>query len=111
MTLPVQVLEEEDALAAPAAQSPRAMNPLVLNSAGLGLDPVGELRDLIRSYNPAVVCLSETKQKQRATERLKWSLGFRHGLCVESKGKGVAGSCCGGEIVLMCLFGHGVNII
>ena len=62
---------------------------LVLNSRGLGLDAaVGELRDLIRSYDPAVVFLCETKQKQKSMERLQWSLGFRHGVCVEGKGKG-----------------------
>jgi hypothetical protein len=38
------------------------MNLLSLNIRGLGLDPaVGELRDLIRSYNPEVVFLCETK--------------------------------------------------
>ena len=27
-------------------------------------------------------------KKQKYMERLQWSLGFRHGVCVESKGKG-----------------------
>jgi hypothetical protein len=62
---------------------------LGLKSRGLGLNPaVGELRDLIRSYNPAVVFLNETKQKKQYMERLQWSMGFRHGVCVEGKGKG-----------------------
>ena len=49
---------------------------------------VGELRDLVRFYNPVIVFLCETKQKQRVMERLQWSLGFRYGVCVEGKGKG-----------------------
>jgi hypothetical protein len=48
---------------------------------------VGELRDLIRSYNPAVVFLCETKKKSKAMERVMWSLGFRHGVAVDCKGK------------------------
>jgi exonuclease III len=65
------------------------MNILGLNCRGLGLDAaVCELRDLTRSYNPAVVFLSETKQKKKTMERLQWSLGFRHGVCVDGKGKG-----------------------
>ena len=48
---------------------------------------VGELRDLIRSYNPAVVFLSETKKSAKAMERLKWSLGFRRGVAVNCAGK------------------------
>jgi hypothetical protein len=60
------------------------MNILALNSRGLGLDPaVGELRDLVRSFNPVVVFLCETKQKKRYMEKLQWSMGFRHGVCVE----------------------------
>ena len=52
------------------------------------MDPtVGELRDLIRSYNPAVVFLLETKKSSRAMERLKWSLGFRQGVVVNCNGK------------------------
>jgi hypothetical protein len=40
------------------------MNLLSLNCRGLGLDAaVGELRDLCRSYNPAVVFLCETKKE------------------------------------------------
>jgi hypothetical protein len=65
------------------------MNILSLNYRGLGLEAaVGEVRDLIRSYNPAVVFLCETKQKKKIMDRLQWSLGFRHGVCVEGKGKG-----------------------
>jgi hypothetical protein len=64
------------------------MNILILNCRGLGLaSAVGELRDLTRSLNPAVVFLSETKQKRRTMERLQWSLGFRHGVSVDCKGK------------------------
>ena len=48
---------------------------------------VGELRDLIRSYNPAVVFLCETKKKARAMVRLKWSLGFRCGMAVDCQGR------------------------
>ena len=47
---------------------------------------VGELRDLIRSYNPAVVFLSETKKKARAMEKPKWSLGFKSGVAVDCQG-------------------------
>ncbi|XP_071681350.1 uncharacterized protein [Lolium perenne] len=64
------------------------MNLLGLNCRGLGLDAaVGELRDLVRSYNPAVVFLSETKRKARAMEKLKWSLGFKHGVAVDCDGR------------------------
>lgn len=48
---------------------------------------VGELRDLIWSYNPAVVFLCETKKKARAMERIRWSLGFRNGVAVDSVGQ------------------------
>ena len=64
------------------------MNLLVWNYRGLGLDPtVGELRNLIRSYSPAVVFLSETKKKARARENIKWSLGFRQGVAVDCEGR------------------------
>jgi exonuclease III len=65
------------------------MNIFSQNYRGLGLDSAsGELRDLIRSYNPAVVFLSETKMKSKAMDRLRWSMGFRNGITVEGKGKG-----------------------
>jgi hypothetical protein len=65
------------------------MNLLALNTRGLGLaSALGELRDLVRSYNPRVVYLCETKQKKKTMDRLQWSLGFRHGICVEGRGKG-----------------------
>ena len=52
------------------------------------MDPtVGELRDLIRSYNPVVVFLSKTKKNARAMERLKWRLGFRSGVAVDYNGR------------------------
>jgi hypothetical protein len=35
-----------------------------------------------------MVFLSETKQKKQYMERLEWSMGFSHGVCVEGKGKG-----------------------
>jgi hypothetical protein len=64
------------------------MNCLGLNCRGLGLDAaVGELRDLIRSYNPALVFLSETKMREKAISRLKWSLGFKNGVDVDCVGK------------------------
>jgi hypothetical protein len=47
---------------------------------------VGELGDLIRSYNPSLVFLCETKQK-KYMEKLQGSMGFRNGVCVEGKGK------------------------
>lgn len=59
------------------------MNLLAWNSQGLGLaSTVGELRDLIQSYNPAVVFLCETKKTAGAMERLKWSMGFKSGVVV-----------------------------
>jgi exonuclease III len=65
------------------------MIALSLNCRGLGLDSaVGELWDLVRSYNPEVVFLCETKKRAGAMERLKWSLGFKHGVFVDCKGKG-----------------------
>jgi hypothetical protein len=64
------------------------MNVLGLNCRGLGLDAaVGELRDLIRSYNPSVVFLSETKKRSKAMYRLKWSMGFKHGVAVDYDGR------------------------
>jgi hypothetical protein len=48
---------------------------------------VGKLRDLIRSYNPAVVFLCETKKSVRAMEKLKWSMGFKHGVAVDCAGR------------------------
>jgi exonuclease III len=64
------------------------MSILGLNCRGLGLDTaVGELRDLVRSYNPAVVFLSETKMKSRAITKLKWSLGFQNGVAVDCVGR------------------------
>ncbi|XP_071685392.1 uncharacterized protein [Lolium perenne] len=63
------------------------MNILSLNCRGLGLDAaVGELRDLIRSYNPVVVFLSETKKRAKAMERIRWRLGFKHGVAVDCRG-------------------------
>ena len=49
---------------------------------------MGELRDLIRSYNPTVFFLCETKQKEKTMKRVQWSLGFENGVCVDGKGKG-----------------------
>ena len=64
------------------------MNLLAWNCRGLGLDStVGELRDLIRSYNPAVAFLCETKNRARAKEKIKWSLGFWNGVAVDCVGQ------------------------
>jgi hypothetical protein len=64
------------------------MNILAQNCRGLGLDAaVGELRDLIRSYNPTVVFLCETKKSARAMEKLKWRMGFKHGVAVDYVGR------------------------
>ena len=61
---------------------------LALNCHGLGLNAaVGELRDLIRSHNPAVVFLSETKKKEKEMNKLKWSLGFTNGVAVDCIGR------------------------
>ena len=63
------------------------MNILAWYCRGLGLDlTVGELRNLIRSHNPAVVFLSETKKKARAMEKCMWSLGFCYGVAVDCQG-------------------------
>jgi hypothetical protein len=48
---------------------------------------IGKLRDLFRSYNPEVVFLCETKKRSREMDRLKWSLGFPHGVAVDCNGK------------------------
>ena len=72
------------------------------NYRGLGLDStVGELRDLIRSHNPAVVFLSETKKSDRAMDKLKWSLGFRSGVAICCVGKNW-GSCAVVERTCAC---------
>jgi hypothetical protein len=64
------------------------MNLLGLNYRGLGLDViVGELRDLIRSYNPGVVFLCETKKITRELDKIKWSLGFSHCVTVDCRGR------------------------
>jgi hypothetical protein len=64
------------------------MNLLGLNCHGLGLDAaVGELRDLIRSYNPVVVFLCETKQSDKEMDKIKWRLGFRNGVAVSCVGR------------------------
>jgi hypothetical protein len=64
------------------------MNFLGLNCRGLGLDAaVGELRDLCRSYNLGVVFLCETKKRAKEMDKLKWSLGFVHGVAVDCRGK------------------------
>jgi hypothetical protein len=64
------------------------MNCLGLNCRGLGFDAaVGELWDLCRSFNPGVVFLCETKKRARDMDRIKWSLGFSHGVAVDCNGR------------------------
>jgi exonuclease III len=64
------------------------MKILVWNCRGLGLAAaVGELRDLIRSFNPSLIFLCETKKSRHAMDTLKWSLGFANGEYVASQGK------------------------
>jgi exonuclease III len=64
------------------------MNILSLNCRGLGLNmAAGELRDLCRSYNPEVVFLCETKKKAKEMTKLRWSLGYAHGVAVDCRGK------------------------
>uniref|UniRef100_A0A8I7BDK8 Endonuclease/exonuclease/phosphatase domain-containing protein n=1 Tax=Hordeum vulgare subsp. vulgare TaxID=112509 RepID=A0A8I7BDK8_HORVV len=58
---------------------------LELSGVGVGLDS-WRTKGSIRSYNPAVVFLSETKKKARAMERLKWRLGFKSGVDVDRQG-------------------------
>jgi hypothetical protein len=54
------------------AAPPGPMNILGFNCHGLRLDAaVGELRDLVRSYNPVVVFLFETKKKSRDMEMIR----------------------------------------
>ena len=66
------------------------MKILVWNCRGLGLIPaVGELRDLVRSHNPGLVFLCETKKKKPAMEKLQWSLEFSHGMAVDCVGRSV----------------------
>jgi hypothetical protein len=76
---------------------PRPMILLGLNCDGLGLDAaVGELWDLIRSYNPGVVFLYKTKMKDRALDKIKWSMGFSNGATVDCRGRS------GGLALLWC---------
>jgi hypothetical protein len=79
----------EDPAADPMNQGrPSAMNLLGLKHRGLGLDTaVGKLRDLCRSYNPAMVFLCETKKKAKDMNKLKWSLGFTNSVAVDCVGR------------------------
>lgn len=64
------------------------MKILVWNCRGLGLtSTVGELKDLVRSLNPEVVLLCETKKRTPAVEKLRWSLGFSNGVAVNCNGR------------------------
>ena len=64
------------------------MNSLCWNCRGIG-NPrtVFALRDYLRSWNPKLVFLSETKLISRRREKVKYKLGFSNGLIVPSRGR------------------------
>lgn len=77
----------------------------------MGLDSiVGELRDLIQSYNPLVVFLGETKKREEAITKLRWSLGYRHGQAVNCVGR-IGGLALWWRDSIDVTLNHGVNII
>ena len=66
------------------------MNILSWNCRGVGRSrTVQELVRLVRTYNPKIVFLSETRQCDERVRNLKWRLGLRN--CLTSKGDGKGG--------------------
>ena len=66
------------------------MNILSWNCRGVGRSrTVQELVRLVRTYNPKIVFLSETRQCDERVCNLKWRLGLRN--CLTSKGDGKGG--------------------
>lgn len=65
------------------------MSCISWNSRGLGLPrEIQELKALIRSHNPSLVFLMETRLLSTKLMFLKTSLGFTHGFMVDWSGQG-----------------------
>ena len=65
------------------------MNILSWNCRGVGRSrTVQELVRLVRTYNPKIVFLSETRQCDERVRNLKWRLGLRNCLTAKGVGKG-----------------------
>jgi hypothetical protein len=63
------------------------MNALAWNCRGLG-NPrtVRELCDFEKSHHPKIVFISDTRMSGSRVSNLRWSLGLRHCLSVDSVG-------------------------
>lgn len=71
------------------------MSILSWNCQGLGLSrTVQELIALVREKNPTMVFLAETRRSRKRAENLRWRLGLKNCLSVDSIGRG------GGQIVM-----------
>jgi exonuclease III len=64
------------------------MSTLSHNCRGLG-DPatINEVRDLVRTHHPSILCLLETQIAKTRMEGLAHSLGFDHAYGVGSSGR------------------------
>jgi hypothetical protein len=63
------------------------MSLLCWNCRGLGSDSVvGELRYLVRTYQPSFLFLCETKMKDTKAQNFMWSLGYSGSFGVSSAG-------------------------
>ena len=64
------------------------MNAIVWNCRGVGNSrTVRDLDDLVRSHNPKLVFLSETMISESRVKSLRWRLGLKGCLAVDSHGK------------------------
>jgi len=65
------------------------MNLLCWNCRGVGRSrTVQELVRLVRTHNPKIVFLSETRQSDERVKNLRWHLGLKNCLTVKKEGTG-----------------------